>query len=243
MWWEFSRKRAGMSEMADRGVVEFAVGGMTCGSCANRVQRTLAKQPGVMGAEVNFVTGTATVVLGGQAVEPDALRVAVQKAGYELTLPEPAGEADAQPDDPEDHEVRAERSWRGRVLAGWPLAVAVGVLAMVPGPWMHEPWAHWAQLVLTTPVQFVVGWPFLREAARRARRLSANMDTLIAIGTLTAYSYSATRLLFFGGELYFETAALIIAFLVLGRYFEARAKRRAGHALREALAGPSHQGV
>ncbi len=94
--------------------------------------------------------------------------------------------------------------------------------------------AHWAEFLLATPVQFVVGWPFLREAARRARRFTANMDTLIAVGTLTAYVYSTVQL-FLGDELYFETAALIIAFLVLGRYFEARAKRRAGHALRALL--------
>jgi cation-transporting ATPase V len=219
----------------DRETLEFAVRGMTCGSCANRVQRTLTKQPGVERAEVNFATGTATVVLDERPADPEALRAVVEKAGYELVSPEPAGDAPAQADDASDDEARAERSWRRRVLAGWPLAVAVGVLAMAPGPWMGEAWAHWLELALTAPVQFVVGWPFLREAARRARRATANMDTLIAVGTLTAFTYSASQLLFFDGELYFETAALIIAFLVLGRYFEARAKRRAGHALRALL--------
>ncbi len=212
--------------------LEYAVRGMTCGSCANRVQRTLSRQPGVRHAEVNFATGTATVALGDEPADPDALRAAVQKAGYELALPESS--SGAQRDNTENDEASAERSWRRRVLGGWPLAVAVGVLAMAPGPWMHQPWAHWVEFALATPVQFVVGWPFLREAARRALRTSANMDTLIAVGTLTAYFYSTVQL-FAGGELYFETAALIIAFLVLGRYFEARAKRRAGHALRVLL--------
>jgi cation-transporting ATPase V len=77
-------------------------------------------------------------------------------------------------------------------------------------------------------VQFGVGWPFLREAARRARHRSANMDTLVAVGTLAAYGFSVAQLLVGGTELYFETAILLIAFLTLGRYFEPRARGRAG---------------
>ncbi len=97
-------------------------------------------------------------------------------------------------------------------------------------PFGEESWARWTEFALTTPVQLYVGWPFIREAGRRARRFTANMDTLIAIGTLAAYLFSTVQL-FTGGDLYFETAALIIAFLVLGRYFEARAKSRAGKAI------------
>lgn len=93
---------------------------------------------------------------------------------------------------------------------------------------------RWAQLALTVPVQFYVGWPFLHEAGRRARHLSSNMDTLIALGTLSAFSFSTVQL-FTGGDLYFESAAVIVTFLALGRWFEARAKQRAGHALRALL--------
>jgi copper-transporting P-type ATPase V len=100
---------------------------------------------------------------------------------------------------------------------------------------MMDPRLRWVQLALATPVQFFIGWPFLREAARRAVRLTANMDTLIAIGTLAAYTFSLVQVLRGGMDLYFETAVLIIAFLVLGRYFEARAKRRAGSAIRALL--------
>jgi cation-transporting ATPase V/Cu+-exporting ATPase len=121
------------------------------------------------------------------------------------------------------------------VSIGWPLALAVGYLAMFAGPIGAQPWAQWTEFGLTTVVQFCVGWPFLREAARRARSLGANMDTLIALGTLAAYGFSTAQLLVFGGELYFETAALIIAFLVLGRYFETRSRRRAGQAIRALL--------
>ena len=212
--------------------LDFAVRGMTCGSCANRVQRTLNKQAGVAAAEVNFATATAHVVLADQPADPDALRAAVAKAGYGLDLlnPDSGGEDMSV----EDDEAAAQRSWGWRVLLAWPLGLATMAIAFWPGAMGHS-WAPWAQLALATPVQFVVGWPFLREAARRARRFSASMDTLIAIGTLAAYVFSLVETLRQGHALYFETAALLIAFLVLGRYFEVRAKRRAGKAIRALL--------
>jgi cation-transporting ATPase V len=210
--------------------IDFGVKGMTCGSCAARVQRVLARQPGVEQAEVNFATGRAHVLLSEPDADLDALRAAVAKIGYQLRDKEPPAT-----DDGGDEEAAAERSWLRRVLVGWPLALVVGYLAMFSGSIGVQPWAHWTEVALTTVVQFYAGWPFLREAARRARSLSANMDTLIALGTLAAYTFSTAQLVFFGGDLYFETAALIIAFLVLGRYFEARSRRRAGSAIRALL--------
>jgi cation-transporting ATPase V/Cu+-exporting ATPase len=106
---------------------------------------------------------------------------------------------------------------------------------MAPGGAMETSWGRLAAVVLATPVQFWVGWPFLREAARRARRRTASMSTLIAMGTLAAYGYSVAQLLTGGMELYFEAAAVIITFVVLGRYVEARAKGRAGQAIRALL--------
>ncbi len=210
--------------------IDFAVRGMTCGSCAAGVQRTLGKQPGVEQAEVNFATGRAHVVLSEPDADIDALRAAVAKIGYELRDGQPTAT-----DDGADAEAAAEQTWLRRALIGWPLALVVGYLAMFSGPSAEQPWAHWTEFGLTTVVQFYAGWPFLREAVRRARSLSANMDTLIALGTLAAYTFSTTQLLVVGGDLYFETAALIIAFLVLGRYFEARSRRRAGGAIRALL--------
>jgi cation-transporting ATPase V/Cu+-exporting ATPase len=207
--------------------LDFTVEGMTCGSCATRVQRILGRQPGVESAYVNYATSGARVVLDGRPTGLAALCAAVERIGYGLTPAEAS-----KPRDADQEEAAAERAWRHRVIVGWPLALAVGYLAMFSGALHAQPWVHWAEFVLTTPVQFYVGWPFLREAARRARHLTANMDTLIAMGTLAAYTFSTVRLLFFGGDMYFESAALIIAFLVLGRYFEARAKRRAGKAIR-----------
>jgi cation-transporting ATPase V/Cu+-exporting ATPase len=250
--------------------LDFAVRGMTCGSCANRVQRTLGKQPGVAAAQVNFATKTAHVVLIERptAVEPvvDRLVTAVGKAGYQLqTSGYPRASAASNPvghDTPDtagavadpgadvggeavDEELAAQRSWAWRVWLAWPLGLATMAVAFWPASWPHpwpagpggsgHGWAGWIQLGLATPVQFVVGWPFLREAARRARRFSASMDTLVGIGTLTAYTFSLVQLFRHGTHLYFETSALLIAFLVLGRYFEARAKRRAGRAIRALL--------
>ena len=216
---------------------DFDVTGMTCGSCAARVQRVLGKQDGVVKAEVNFATGKARVDTDG-AVETESLQAAVAKIGYEL-LPDRydaggVGTASAADAGSDDHEDITRRMWLQRTIIAWPLALVVGWLGMFSGSIGEQPWARWAAFALTTPVQFYVAWPFLREAAKRARSLTANMDTLIAVGTLTAYLYSTVQL-FAGGMLYFETAALIVAFLVLGRYFEARAKGRAGRAIQALL--------
>jgi cation-transporting ATPase V len=228
------RDAAGSPEGAG---LDFAVRGMTCGSCANRVQRTLNKQPGVASAEVNFATATAHVVLAEPSADLESLRAAVAKAGYELEQPATAGGGSgtgAEDSSVEDEEAAAQRSWLWRLLLAWPLGLTTMALAFWPGA-MELAWNGWAQLALATPVQFVAGWPFLRGAAQRVRRLSANMDTLIAIGTLAAFTFSLAELLRGRHELYFETAALLIAFLALGRYFEIRAKRRAGKAIRALL--------
>jgi cation-transporting ATPase V/Cu+-exporting ATPase len=213
----------------DATTIDFTVEGMTCGSCAARVQRVLAKSEGVAGAEVNFATGRAHVTLD-RPVPTAGLQAGVEKIGYGLT---PVAEVAGGGDDPEE---RARRSWLRRVLLVAP-AAAFAVATMLAGPALMEDW-RWrlALLVVATLVQFGVGWPFLREAARRARRRSANMDTLIAVGTLAAYGFSVVQLVTGGMELYFETAVLLIAFLTLGRYFEARARGRAGQAIRALLA-------
>ncbi|MDQ3453290.1 MAG: heavy metal translocating P-type ATPase, partial [Actinomycetota bacterium] len=212
-------------------VLDFDVAGMTCGSCAARVQRVLGKQPGVRRAVVNFAAGMARVELEPGTATVDALQAAVDRIGYGLT---PADELTPEVATADDPDESAKAAWFRRVVIAWPLALVVAYLAMFSGEVGEQPWARWTAFALTTPVQFYVGWPFIREAAKRARRVTANMDTLIAIGTLAAFVYSTVEL-FLGGELYFETAALIIAFIVLGRYFEARAKSRAGKAIRALL--------
>jgi copper-transporting P-type ATPase V len=230
-----------MADTETREPVDLTVEGMTCGSCSARVQRTLEKQPGVERADVNFATGRARVHPTGE-LDLDRIGQAIEKTGYRLVPPDEAGPETSlgesgepmAPGDPQEKERRERRRWGWRVLVGTPPSLVVLWLAMFAGEVGEETWARWTQFALTTPVQFWVGWPFLREMARRARRLTANMDTLIGIGTLAAYGYSVVALAT-GGFLYFEVAAIIIVFLSLGRYFEARAKGRAGSALRALL--------
>jgi cation-transporting ATPase V/Cu+-exporting ATPase len=212
----------------DATTIDFRVEGMTCGSCAARVQRVLAKTDGVADAEVNLATSRAHVTLEHPLPTAD-LQARVTRIGYGLT---PLAETPRRGDDLEE---RARRSWRRRVILVAPAAV-FAVATMLAGSTLMED-GRWrlALFAVATLVQFGIGWPFLREAARRARRGSANMDTLIAVGTLAAYGYSVAQLLTGGMELYFETTILLIAFLTLGRYLEARARGRAGQAIRALL--------
>ena len=222
--------------------VSLSVEGMTCGSCSARVERALVKQPGVVDAQVNLATGVATVELSGDA-DLDGLTEAVTATGYSVSDVTTAG--DDRPPATSDAQARAEaaraaedahrRRW-GRRLALTALpALFLASTMLYHDVAMHDPVLRWAAFVVATPVQFYIGWPFLTEAVRRARHLSANMDTLIAMGTMAAYLFSVHQLLVGGHELYFEAAVVIISFIVLGRYLEARAKGRAGQAIRALL--------
>ncbi len=188
----------------------------------------MGRQPGVVEAEVNFASRQARV-LAGPDLDVEQLRAAVTDVDYTLRDIDMGGGGE-----PPDEEAAAERSWRARLFVAWPLGLVVAYLAMFYGSLGEQPWAQWTEFSVATVVQAYVGWPFMREAAKRARTLTANMDTLIALGTLTAYTYSTAQM-FLGGAKYFETAAMILAFLVTGRYFEARSKRRAGKAIRSLL--------
>jgi copper-transporting P-type ATPase V len=225
------------------------VEGMTCGSCSARVQRALEKQPGVARADVNFATGVATVHADADA-DPSTWAAAVAAAGYEVVdqrgapdggpgAPDASGPSAAERADRADRQEAAIRRTWGRRLAlvAAPALFLLGLMVaeLAGSDVMMRPGVGWAMFAVATPVQFYIGWPFLREAARRARHLTANMDTLIAIGTSAAYLFSVVELLRGGHELYFEAQVVIIAFLVLGRYLEARAKGRAGRAIRSLL--------
>jgi copper-transporting P-type ATPase V len=222
------------------------VEGMTCGSCSARVQRALSKQPGVVDAQVNFATGIATVRTEDGQVDTEAWLRAIEAAGYTVVTDQPAA-ATAHPGRPSgptaaeraeraDREEAAHRRLWGRRLA----LVAAPALFLLSTMLYHDfavmnPAMRWAMFAVATPVQFYIGWPFLREAAKRARHLTANMDTLIAMGTMAAYLFSTWQLFTGGHELYYEAQVVIIAFIVLGRYLEARAKGNAGRAIRSLL--------
>jgi cation-transporting ATPase V len=211
--------------------LDLAVSGMTCASCAARVEGTLARQPGVAEAAVNLATGRAHVVVDPALANVEDLAAAVEDIGYGLTSISLQGSAQA---DQAREDATEQRDWRRRVLVAWPLTLVVLVLSL---RYMDDQWARWTALALATPVQFWAGWPFLRSAAVRARVLTANMDTLIALGTLAAYLFSAWQVIFGGrdAEHYLDSSALIVAFLLLGRYLEASAKGRASSAIRALL--------
>ncbi|MGH2660121.1 MAG: heavy metal translocating P-type ATPase, partial [Actinomycetota bacterium] len=195
--------------------------GMTCGSCAARVEKALNRQPGVE-ASVNFATSEAVVRLSDGSPPFDALRQAVQAKGYDIRV---------HVDQAEEAARAEERAWLTRLLVAAPLGLVTLVLLVFR---MDEEWARWMAFALATPVQFYAGWPFLRGAAVRAKARTANMDTLIALGTLAAYLYSVWAL--FGREdLYFDSSAVIIAFIALGRFLEARAKGSASQAVKRLL--------
>ena len=205
----------------------FDVKGMTCAACARRVERTLASQPGVTNAAVNFAVGRATVETE-PSVEADDLIKAVEGAGYGLVPHESAtshGEHDhgiaiGQEDD------LTRTALRRAVLAG---ALTLPLLILAMSGLMEAPWSY-VQLALATVVEFWAGRQFLISAWKQARHRATNMDTLIAVGTLAAYSYSVYSLVG-EGDLYFETAGVIITFLLLGKYLEHRSKSRASRAL------------
>ena len=224
---EVGRPPAGASGSSTE--MEFTITGMTCGSCAARVEKILTRQEGVAEVGVNLATTRAIVGFDSSAVSAQQLIAAVGKAGYGLAPVSPDTEEDAGAG-----EAALQSMWLRRVLVAWPLGVIVLVVSLF---WMSEPWARWSALVLTTPIQFWAGYPFLRQAVARARVRQANMDTLIAIGTLAAYLFSVYQVVFSHrhSDHYFDTAALIIAFLLLGRYFEARAKGSASSAIRALL--------
>lgn len=205
----------------------FDVEGMTCASCAMRVEKILSRQQGVARAAVNFAAQEATVTLEGP-VPPGILMSAVEKIGYVL-----------KPHVSEDHGVRASPALRTRLVIS--AALTAPLVAMHFVPWISARLGHavstWGSLALATPVQFWAGWPFLKSAFAKARHLTTNMDTLVAVGTLAAYGYSAFRTVRGAHfhDVYFETAAVIITLILLGKYFEARAVDRTSSAIRKLL--------
>ena len=220
--------------------VELAIGGMTCASCANRVEKKLNRMDGVT-ATVNYATEKATVRYPA-GVTPEDLVSTVESAGYTAALPAAAEEPPAQ-----------QEPYRERLLVSAALALPVLLMAMVPA-WQFESW-QWASLTLAAPVAVWGAWPFHRAAWTNLRHGAATMDTLISVGVLAALGWSlyalflgdagmpGMRMTFEllpgrdrgGDEIYLEVASVVTVFLLAGRYFEARAKRRSGAALRALL--------
>jgi Cu+-exporting ATPase len=231
----------------DQTTVEILIGGMTCASCVARNEKALRRVPGVVTASVNFATEKATVEYLPGIASRDDLVEAVRRAGYEVAEParptvgagveEAAGLA-------QDPDALARRAayvrLRRKVVVGAVLSTLVFLgsmgFAFVPAV-LTNGWVLWA---LATPVQFWVGRQFYRAALAAARHGSTTMDTLVVLGSSAAYLYSAAGVLFpnffdhhgLGAPMYFDSAALIITLILLGRLFEARAKGQTGEAIR-----------
>lgn len=206
-------RKAGYGVPTDE--IDLKIEGMSCASCVGRVEKSLAAVPGVLRAEASLATESARVqVLAGTAT-PQALAAAVAQAGYKASIPD-----DAKKQAPPDREP---------ILVAVALALAAPfVIDMILGLGLPV----WAQLALATPLQFVLGARFYRGAFRAARARTANMDTLVALGTSAAYGLSLWLWLQgHGTHLYFEAAAVVIALVLLGKWLETRAKRRAGDAM------------
>src|SRR6266568_1812117 len=205
--------------------------GMTCASCAARVERKLNKLEGV-DATVNFATEQATVHCDTE-VPVERLVAAVESAGYGAR---PPASADRRHDADAGHHHHDEplRVLSRRLAVAIALTIPVALLAMVP-PLRFADW-EWVALLLSTPVVFYAGIGFHRAALKNARHLAATMDTLISLGTVAAWLWSTVVLI--GGiatDTYFEVGAVVTTLIVLGRYLEARARGRSSEAIRKLL--------
>ena len=230
-----------MPEVASNTAIleEFEVGGMTCASCAARIERALVGHEGVESAAVNYASHRATITYDPALVGSPELIEVVTGLGY-LVVDDAA---------PPESEARAILP---RLVAAIVLTVPVVAISMIPA-FGFAGWP-WVALVLSTPVVFWSGWSFHVTAIRNLRHHAVAMDTLISLGTLAAYFWSLVALVFLGADshggnmslgamfsdhgstyVYFETSALIISLVLLGRYFEARARSRSGDALRALL--------
>ncbi|MFJ2878194.1 heavy metal translocating P-type ATPase [Streptomyces sp. NPDC086796] len=230
--------------------VELAIGGMTCASCAARIEKKLNRMDGVE-ATVNYATEKAKVSYRGEDVSVQDLIATVEKTGY--TAHEPAPPVRAEDDGPGSEEADELRPLRQRLLTAVALAVPVIAMSMVPA--LQFDYWQWLSLTLTAPVVTYAAWPFHKAAFTNARHGAATMDTLISVGTSAAFLWSLWAL-FFGtagmvgmthpfeltigrsdgaGNIYLEAAAGVTAFILAGRYFEARSKRKAGAALKALL--------
>ncbi|MFE4537138.1 heavy metal translocating P-type ATPase [Streptomyces scopuliridis] len=222
--------------------VELAITGMTCASCVARVERRLGRLPGVS-ATVNLATATAHVTRESPEVRVAELVAAVRDIGYgaevagaraEVEERTAAVDTDGATLDTDGAEVDAESAYiaglRRRVIASALLGLPVVVVSMISA--LHFAGWEWGALALATPVVAWGAWPFHRAAALNLRHGAATMDTLVSLGVLAAYLWSVGTLIAGGAQLYLEVAVVLTVFLLAGRYFEARAKRRAGDAIR-----------
>jgi Cu+-exporting ATPase len=220
--------------------LELGVSGMSCANCAATIERTLLRKvPGVVQAEVNFASERAAVEYLPLEVTSEEMVAAVAGAGFGASVPEEFPGA-------EDAEAAARRreiaDQTRKFLVGLACSLPLFLLSMgrdfgLTGAWSHAPWVNWLLWALATPVQFYTGWDYYVGGAKSLRNRSANMDVLVAMGASVAYAYSAAVLFLpaLGHHVYFETSAVIITLIKLGKMLESRTKGRTGGAIRKLI--------
>jgi P-type Cu+ transporter len=218
--------------------------GMTCTNCAANIERALKKVDGVLKVSVNYASERAAVSYAVGAVTRAGLVAAVRKAGYDVVETAP----DEEPEDTEAlaREAELRHQWK-RFLIGVLFSLPLFLFSMfrdfgLVGHWAHAAWVNWLFWVLATPVQFYVGWDYYAGGYKSLRNGSANMDVLVAMGSSVAYFYSIAVLIaktlgsnVIGDHVYFETSAVIITLIVLGKLLEARAKGRTSEAIKKLI--------
>jgi Cu+-exporting ATPase len=224
--------------------VELPLLGMTCANCANTIERRLNKVDGVLEATVNYANERATVRYAAGAVTRADLVAAVRQAGYDVVE---MTEADTTEDAEATAREAEVRHQTRRFVIGLIFSLPLFLLSMardfnLVGMWAHAAWVNWLFFALATPVQFYVGWDYYVGGYKSLRNGSANMDVLVAMGSSVAYFYSVAVLLAktlgsnsLGDHVYFETSAVIITLIVLGKLLEARAKGRTSEAIKKLI--------
>ncbi|MCY9205131.1 copper-exporting P-type ATPase CopA [Bacillus atrophaeus] len=220
---------------------EFQIAGMTCAACANRIEKRLNKTEGVSSAQVNFALETVAVEYNPKEVTITDLKETVAKLGYQL---EQKGEADGKTESPlkKDQRKQTVRLIFSAILSFPLLWAMVSHFSFTSFIWVPDIFMNpWMQFALATPVQFVIGWPFYTGAYKALRNKSANMDVLVALGTTAAYVYSLYLTIQSLGAhghtdgLYYETSAILLTLILLGKRFEAKAKGRSSDAIKKLM--------
>jgi Cu+-exporting ATPase len=218
---------------------ELPITGMTCANCALTIERTLNRLDGVVSASANFATERASVEYLPGVVSLAAIQQAIRDVGYDVITP---GEGEAAEDVERAAREADIRDQTRKFWVGVAFTLPLFLLSMgrdfgLLGAWAHAPWVNWLFLALATPVQFYVGWDYYVGGFKSLRAGSANMDVLVAMGSSAAYFYSLAVLLFpsLGGHVYFETSAMIITLIKLGKMLEARAKGRTSEAIKKLM--------
>lgn len=220
--------------------IELPITGMTCANCAANIERTLnRKTPGVLNAAVNFASERASVEYLPNLASVDDIIVAIQKAGYGAIAPDDLADGEDAEQAARNAEIRDQTL---KFITGAIFALPLFSLSMLRdfhlvGAWAHAAWVNWLFFVLATPVQFYTGWDYYVGGIKSLKNKSANMDVLIALGSSVAYFYSLAVLFLpqIGDHVYFETSAVIITLIKLGKLLEARTKGKTGGAIRKLM--------